>query len=169
MATFKNIVGFSAVVGLAFLSVKPLINPVPLVIWNATDSVPKGWYLVSKHQPKTGDIALIKLTEWVELYAAERGYLPRDVWLLKPVFATGTSVVCRFGSHVFVNGKHVAKAKILDKKHRPLPVWKGCKSLTHSQYFVIGHHRDSFDSRYFGAVDRDHVAGTAYSLLGLFK
>jgi type IV secretory pathway protease TraF len=169
MATFKNVVAVVGVVGLSLLAVKPLLNPVPLVVWNATESVPKGWYLVSKDQPKVGEIALIKPPHWVELYVVERGYLTRHVWLLKPAFATGPAVICRFGSHVFVNGKHVAKAKTVDKKHRPMPVWKGCKTLTQTQYFVLGRHRDSFDGRYFGAMDRGNVFGTAHSLSELFK
>jgi type IV secretory pathway protease TraF len=169
MATCKKLIAVAVAVGLGLLAVKPIINPVPIVVWNATESVPIGWYLVSKHQPKIGEIALIRPPAWIEFYAAERGYLPRKVWLLKPIFATGPAVICRLGSHVFVNGRYVAKAKILDKKRRQLPAWKGCETLTQTQYFVLGRHRDSFDSRYFGAVDQGHVAGTAYPLPGLFK
>jgi type IV secretory pathway protease TraF len=63
-----------ASVGIAFLAVKPLINPVPLVIWNASKSVPIGWYIVAKRQPKIGEIAVIKPVDWVQIYASSRGY-----------------------------------------------------------------------------------------------
>jgi conjugative transfer signal peptidase TraF len=169
MTRFKGRVAVAAVVGLSLLALKPLINSAPLLVWNATESVPKGWYLISKRQPKIGEIALIKPPDWIELYASERGYLPRDIWLLKPIFASGPAIVCRFASHVFVNGKRVARAKRLDGKLRQLPVWRGCKSLARTQYFVLGHHRESFDSRYFGAVERDQVAGTAHPFPGLLK
>jgi conjugative transfer signal peptidase TraF len=158
-----------AAVGIAFLAVKPLINPVPLVIWNASESVPIGWYFVEKRQPKISEIAVIKPVEWVWIYASSRGYLPQDVWLLKPVFTIHPSIICRFGSHVFVDGKQVAKAKIVDKMHRALPVWKGCIALSSTQYFVLGRHRDSFDSRYFGPIERKQIVGTAFPLSGLFK
>jgi conjugative transfer signal peptidase TraF len=158
-----------AAAGVALLAMKPLISPVPLVIWNASESVPIGWYFVSKRQPNIGEIAVIRPAEWVQIYASSRGYLPKDVWLLKPTYAVNPSIVCRFGSHVFVNGKHVAKAKIIDKRHRLLPVWKGCRMLKLTQYFVLGHHRDSFDSRYFGPIDKNQVVGTAFPLSGLFK
>ena len=158
-----------ATVGIAFLAVKPLIIPVPLFIWNASESVPIGWYLVAKRQPMIGEIAVIKLTDWVQIYASSRGYLPQNVWLLKPVFAVYPSIICRFGSHVFVNGKQVAKAKIGDKMHRVLPVWKGCIALSSTKYFVLGKHRDSFDSRYFGPIEKRQVVGTAFPLSGLFK
>jgi type IV secretory pathway protease TraF len=165
----RKIMPTMAAIGIAFLATKSLINPVPLVIWNASESVPIGWYFVAEHQPKIGEIAVIKPVDWVQIYASSRGYLPQDVWLLKPIFAVHPSIICRFGSHVFVNGKHVAKAKIKDKMHRGLPVWKGCKALSSTQYFVLGRHRDSFDSRYFGPVEKRQVVGTAFSLSGLFK
>jgi type IV secretory pathway protease TraF len=158
-----------ATVGVASLAVKPFINPVPLLIWNASESVPIGWYYVAKRQPKIGEIAVIKPTDWVQIYASSRGYLPQNVWLLKPIFASHPSIICRFASHVFVDGKHVAKAKIKDKMHRLLPVWKGCKALTSTQYFVLGRHRDSFDSRYFGPSEKHQVVGTAFPLSSLFK
>ncbi len=164
----KIMLGMAAV-GLVFLAVKPLINPVPLVIWNASKSVPIGWYFVAKRQPKIGEIAVIKPVDWVQIYASSRGYLPQEVWLLKPVFASHPSIICRFGSHVFVDGKQVAETKITDKMHRVLPVWNGCKTLAPTQYFVLGHHRDSFDSRYFGPVEKLQVVGTAFPLSELFK
>lgn len=84
-------------------------------------------------------------------------------------FAIHPSIICRFGSHVFVNGKQVVKAKIVDKMHRVLPVWKGCKALTSTQYFVLGHHRDSFDGRYFGPIEQRQVVGTAFAIAELFN
>ncbi len=158
-----------AAVGIAFLAVKSFFNPVPLIIWNASESVPIGWYFVASNQPRIGEIAVIKLADWVQIYASSRGYLPQNVWLLKPIFAANSSIICRFGSHVFVNGKQVAKAKIVDKMHRVLPVWRGCTALSSTQYFVLGRHRDSFDSRYFGPIERKQIIGTAFPLSGLFK
>ncbi|MCC7482818.1 MAG: S26 family signal peptidase, partial [Hyphomicrobiales bacterium] len=156
--------GAIAVLGLAFLATKPLIDPAPLLIWNASESVPIGWYLVARRPPKIGEIAVIKPAEWIQNYASTRGYFPQEVLLLKPVLASNPSIICRFGPYVFVDGKDVVKAAIVDKKHRPLPVWKGCKALKPSQYFVLGRHRDSFDSRYFGPIDRNQVIGTAFPL-----
>jgi conjugative transfer signal peptidase TraF len=169
VAKHQKILLVVAAVGLAFLATKPLVSPVPLVIWNTSDSVPVGLYLISKRQPNIGEIAIIKPAEWVHIYAASRAYLPEDAWLLKPIYAVRPSTICRFGKYVFVDGKHVAKAKNIDKMGRVLPVWKGCKRLAPAQLFVLGHHRDSFDSRYFGPVDNSQVVGTAFPLVRLFK
>ena len=159
----------AATFALAFLAIKPIINPSPILIWNASESVPIGWYSIGRRQPKIGEIAVIRPAEWVRIYASIRGYLPQEVLLLKPVLASDPSIICRFGPYVFVDGKHVANAKFTDEKHRLLPVWKGCKALKPTEYFVLGRHRDSFDGRYFGAIEQSQVVGTAFPLAHLLK
>jgi type IV secretory pathway protease TraF len=158
-----------ATIGLGLLAVKPLINPTPFVIWNASESVPLGMYFVSKHQPDLGEIAVIKPSDWVQLYASERGYLPQNVWLLKPIFAAHPSIICRFGSYIFADGKLVAKSRIHDQQRRLLPAWKGCKVLKPEEVFVIAKPRASFDSRYFGPVKRAQIVGTAIPLADIAK
>ncbi len=137
------------------------LKPRPFLIWNASSSVPFGLYWVRKREPEIGDIAVISPPDWVRLYASSRGYLPSDVWLLKPVLALSGSVVCRFRTHVFVDGKLAARAKILDSRKRPLPVWKGCRTLKSNEIFVLAKPKNSFDSRYFGPLNRSQVIGTA--------
>lgn len=148
---------FSATLLVVALALKPL----PLLIWNASDSVPVGLYFVRKQQPTSGEIAVIAPPDWVRLYASSRGYLPADVWLLKPVFAMSGSVVCRLGTHVFVDGKLVARARKFDSQQRALPAWKGCHILKSEEFFVLAKPKNSFDSRYFGPINRDQVVGTA--------
>lgn len=168
-ARFKSFTLATTALALAFLAAKPIINPSPILIWNASESVPAGWYFVAKRPPKIGEIAVIRPAQWVQIYASTRGYLPQKVLLLKPIFAAQSSIICRFGLYVFVDGKHVATAKIMDKMHRALPVWKGCKALKPSQYFVLGRHRDSFDSRYFGPIEQSQVVGAAFPLSHLLR
>jgi type IV secretory pathway protease TraF len=165
----RNFVLAMSAVAVAVMVMKPLSDPVPLVIWNASNSVPIGWYFVAKRQPNLGEIAVIRPPEWVKIYAASRGYLPLHTQLLKPVRAIEMSFVCRFGRYVFIDGKLVAKTKIFDTNHRMLPVWKGCRTLKFDEIFVLGQHRDSFDSRYFGPINRNQVLGTAIRFADLFK
>jgi type IV secretory pathway protease TraF len=157
------VLSFSLVAG-TFLVAAIALKPIPKLIWNASASVPTGPYFVQMRQPDFGEIAVIRPTDWVRLYASSRGYLPQNVWLLKPVFAMRASLVCRFGKHIFVNGKLVAKAKIWDLKHRLLPVWEGCHTLKSDEVFVLARPQDSFDSRYFGPVNRNQIVGTALPL-----
>jgi type IV secretory pathway protease TraF len=165
----RNFVLTVLALAVAALAAKPIINPVPLLIWNASPSVPIGWYFVSKRQPNLEEIAVIQPPEWVAIYASARGFLPLQTPLLKPVRAIKSSIVCRFGPHVFIDGNLVAKAKYLDTNHRMLPVWKGCRTLKSDEIFVLGLHRDSFDSRYFRPINRTQVLGTAVRAADLFK
>lgn len=145
------------------------LKPIPRLIWNASASVPMGLYYVRMRQPNLDEIAVIRPAGWVRLYASSRGYLPENVWLLKPIYAMRASLVCRFGKYIFVNGKLVAKAKIWDSQHRRLPVWKGCHKLKSDEVFVLARPRDSFDSRYFGPVNRSLIVGTAIPLVKILK
>ena len=165
----RELVLIVSALAVAAIASKPLINPVPLFIWNASNSVPIGLYLLSKRQPNFGEIAVIRPPEWVEIYASSRGYLPLQTPLLKPVRAIKGSIVCRFGRYISIDGKLVSRAKYLDTNHRMLPVWKGCRTLKSDEILVLGQHRDSFDSRYFGPVDRGQVLGTAVRAADLFE
>ena len=140
------------------------LNPRPFIIWNASESVPIGWYLVEHRKPEIHEIAVVKLDGWSQLYAAQRGYLPSNVWLLKPVAAVYPALVCRFGNYVLIDGKLVAKAKNVDRQHRILPRWKGCLALKHDELFVIARSRVSFDSPYFGPIKLSQVADVARRL-----
>ena len=141
------------------------LKPLPRLIWNASESVPIGFYWIEKRSPYVGEIAVLKPPEWVQLIADERNYLPNFAWLLKPVIATRGAVVCRFGRFVFVDGKLVARAHYRDKVGRKLPIWRGCKALRSDHVFLLSKHRDSFDSRYFGPVDTTLIIGAAKRLL----
>jgi conjugative transfer signal peptidase TraF len=165
----RNFVFVVSALAVAAIAAKPLINPVPLVIWNASKSVPIGWYLVAKRKPNLGEIAVIRPPEWIEIYASARGYLPLQTPLLKPVRAIKGSIVCRFGRYVFIDGKRVARAKHLDTNHRMLPLWNGCQTLKSDDVFMLGMYRDSFDSRYFGPIKRSQILGTAVRVADLLK
>lgn len=140
-------------------------KPFPLIIWNASDSVPIGWYWVDRKQPEIGEIAMLRPPDWVKHFASSRGYLPDNVWLLKPVFIVSGSVVCRFGNFVFADGKLVARAKKMDRQHRFLPVWKGCRTLKADEVFLLAKPKNSFDGRYVGPINSDLIIGTAVRVI----
>jgi conjugative transfer signal peptidase TraF len=151
-----------------FLWWKPVINSTPIIVWNASDSIPKGLYWIAKRPPAIDEIAVLKPPAWAERIANQRRYLPKNAWLLKPVAASG-GVVCRFNLFVFLDGILVAKALKRDKAGRVMPTWRGCNRLRWDQLFVLSKHRNSFDSRYFGPVSTSLVIGTAKPLIVLSK
>ena len=111
--------------------------------------------------PSKGQLAVIRLPEAVKALADTRGYLPKHALMLKPVAAIPGDTVCRDGPFLTINGRFRAIADRKDTRRRLLPRWRGCRHLATSELFVLSTISGSFDSRYFGPIERGHVLGTA--------
>ena len=132
----------------------------PLIIWNASQSAPLGLYQVFAGCPTRGQLALIRLTNHWSSFANHRGYLPHNVYLLKPLSAISGEWVCRFGSRVFLRDQ-IVRARPSDLFGRLLPIWQGCHKLSAGELFFLARPSGSFDSRYFGPILSSQVVGTA--------
>jgi type IV secretory pathway protease TraF len=108
-----------------------------------------------------GTLAAVRLPEPFLTLADARRYLPGGALLIKSVAARPGGIVCRFGLRVSINGRSVARAKINDAIGRPLPRWNGCARLNADHAVLLSTDPDSFDSRYFGPIDRRQILGTA--------
>ena len=94
-----------------------------------------------------------------------RGYLPEGVPLLKHVAAKAGQRVCRIGAVVSVDARPVATARARDGKGRPLPIWRGCRTLKPGEIFLLNPSvPDSLDGRYFGPLPTSAVIGRATPL-----
>ena len=133
----------------------------PLLVWNASPSVPIGLYRPAYRPPRTGALGILRLAEPYKAIAERRGYLKPGALLIKWVAAVAGDRVCRYGTLVTINGQLAANAQASDGAARPLPVWRGCTRLGAGQIFVLSSTPGSFDSRYFGPVDPTHIVGTA--------
>jgi conjugative transfer signal peptidase TraF len=144
----------------AAIGVPASLHPVPRLIWNASASVPLGLYWVTHATVAPGDLALAELPPAVRQVAAERGYLPLGVLLVKRVAAQAGDLVCRRGSLVSINHHAVARALSFDAKGRALPGWRGCRQLATDEVFLlVPTVPASFDGRYFGPIRRRAVIG----------
>jgi type IV secretory pathway protease TraF len=155
----RPIVGIG--IALTLLMARPSQDPTVHIVWNASPSVPIGLYGIVHRRPEVGELALVRLPEDLAEIAERRKYLPRSALLLKPVAAGAVDRVCRFGADVFVQSRLVAHAMT---ESEPLPPWRGCRSLSGDELFLLAEHPASFDSRYFGPVRAKHVVGTAVPL-----
>ena len=136
------------------------------VVYNPSDSVPRGWYRIEAAGRLRADaIVLTRLPEDVAALAAQRGYLPAGVALLKRVGAAASQHVCVRGSVVSVDGVHVADARLTDGRGRALQAWRQCRTLSDGELFLLSSTNPaSFDSRYFGPVTVAAVIGEARPL-----
>jgi conjugative transfer signal peptidase TraF len=135
------------------------------LVINLTASVPVGLYVRCVAPPRTGNFVLVRLPMGLRQFAARRGYLPLHRLLLKIVVAGPGDVVCRLGARVWAGGHSGVWALRTDALGRPLPNWRVCRRLRASELFVLGSHSGSFDSRYFGPINRDSVLGTVRPII----
>jgi len=136
------------------------------IVYNASDSVPPGWYRIAPGATlHVGSIVLARLPATAAALAAKRGYLPTGVPLLKRIGAMAPQSVCVAGGVVRVDGTVVARTQVTDSRGRPLPAWQRCRRLRAGELFVLSTaHPASFDSRYFGPIDAATVLGVAHPL-----
>lgn len=146
-------------VGTLLLAAPSVLSVPPLLIWNASASVPVGLYRASGAGILgIGDLVAVAPPPDLATFLAERGYLPRGVPLLKHVMALAGSVVCRDAATVAIDGRPVAAARERDRRDRPLPVWSGCRTIAVDEVFLLNPDAaDSFDGRYFGPLPRDTI------------
>lgn len=148
----------------------PMLTPFQArIVYNPSDSVARGWYLIgpmadpSVLQP--GRIVLARLPVGAAAFAAQRGYLPEGVPILKRVGAVAPQSVCVQTRMVRIDGIAVATVRTHDGAHRPMLFWPQCRSLMGGELFLLSStNLASFDSRYFGPIDTASVLGVAHPL-----
>lgn len=157
---------FWALAGVGLAVLAAALHPSIRLIYNASDSAPRGFYRVAPATDlKRGDYVVAKLPQDVARFAAARGYLPQSVPVLKLVAAASGQRVCVKDGAVFVDGTLVAHTLDYDGKQRPLSAWKHCRTLQVGELFLLNPaHAASFDSRYFGPLDVSFVRGRAIAL-----
>ena len=155
--------GFAAC-GLAALAWASFVHPMPRLIYNPSDSVPVGWYRIAPPDaPRVGSIVLTTLPPDAAALAAQRGYLPARVPLLKRVGAVAPQHVCVFDALVWIDGVPVAAVRPADRLGRPRSSWPQCRRLRPGELFLLSTTNPaSFDSRYFGPVSASAVIGVAH-------
>ncbi|HXP98033.1 MAG TPA: conjugative transfer signal peptidase TraF [Telmatospirillum sp.] len=147
-------------VGLGCVGFATLVRPAPLLLWNASASAPIGLYRVMSSGPiQRGDMVLLRTPDSVRNLAAERGYLPLTVPLVKRVAALAGDRVCAIGDDLLINGEWVARRLERDHLGRPLPHWQGCHRLGDEVFPLMAEVPTSFDGRYFGPVPISAVIG----------
>lgn len=158
--------------GFAALAWASFVPPLPRLIYNPSDSVAVGWYRVDPLDHRAGSlprplsvdsIVLVPLPAKAVALAAQRGYLPTRVPLLKRIGAVAPQEVCIAGRSVRIDGVPVAAALPADRMGRSLSSWQQCRRLEPGELFLLSvTNPASFDSRYFGPVAASTVIGIAH-------
>jgi conjugative transfer signal peptidase TraF len=133
----------------------------PCLIWNATASAPLGFYIVVQAFPlRRGEMVLAVPPPSVQRFAAQRGYLPVGIPLVKHIGALAGDDVCSTDNVVTINGRIAARRLTRDHLHRPMPAWTGCRTLSNSELLLLNEDvATSLDGRYFGPTATAAVIG----------
>lgn len=153
-------------IGIAALYTPTVVQIHARLVYNPTDSVARGWYFIEPPVAlQVGSVVLVRLPAAVAAFAAQRGYLPNEVPILKRIGAVTPQSVCVREQAVQIDGAAVAAVLAHDGKLRPLQQWGQCRLLKEGELFLLSDvHPASFDSRYFGPIDASTVLGTAQSI-----
>ncbi|NIJ79257.1 S26 family signal peptidase [Xanthomonas cannabis] len=168
----RLVLGSLSAFGLAALAWASLVSPLPRLTYNPSDSVAVGWYRVEPLDHRAGSLApplpvdsivLVPLPAGAAALAAQRGYLPTRVPLLKRIGAVAPQEVCIVGRSVRIDGVTVTTTLPADRLGRPLASWLHCRRLEPGELFLLSvTNPASFDSRYFGPVAASTVLGVAH-------
>lgn len=164
----RRVVILSAVgIGVAAIAWSAMADPPSLFVYNASASVPIGFYRIADPQPlHVGDYVLAMPPETTRSLIAARGYVPPGTPLLKRVAATDGQHVCARGGALAIDGI-VRVERVLDRDSmgRSLAVWTDCRTLRSGEVFLlmIGV-PNSLDSRIFGPIPAETIIGKAVPL-----
>ena len=143
----------------------PYIHPPIRIIYNASPSIARGWYLiVPPGRLRVGMVVIAHIPSWAARLAAERNYLPITVPVIKRIAAADGQSVCEQSGRLAIDGHVIARALTADSAGRPLPAWHGCRTLDRGEFFLLGDTWDSYDSRYFGPITGRGIIGRAIPL-----
>ncbi|WP_076860980.1 S26 family signal peptidase [Bradyrhizobium mercantei] len=140
-----------------------VLEPLPLYIWNASESVPIGLYrLLPDESLRVTELVAVRPPEPLATFLDFNGYLPAGVPMLKRVLALPGQTVCRSGLAISVDTIAVGEARDRDGRGRPLPKWQGCRVVAEGELFLMNWQSDdSLDGRYFGVLPASAVIGRA--------
>ena len=154
---------YAVTMGVAIAAFVPIA---PRLVWNASASAPIGLYDLAPPHPLTvGDLVAAMPDKPLSDFMVERGYIGRDMPLMKRVMGLPGQQVCRIGNAVTVDAMPLGEALDRDRLDRPLPVWQGCRRIADGDIFLMNADvRDSLDGRYFGPLPARAVIGKATPL-----
>ena len=155
---------FAAALAVLALGIASMVSLPKKLLYNGSASAPVGFYWLDDGSFQRGDFVALQVPERIRELVEDRGYLPPNVPLIKRIVGGPGDEICRIGLEVRINGVTIAMAQIVDGSGREMPFWSGCHVLHGRRVFLLQDNPDSFDSRYFGPVDRRLIIGRATQL-----
>ena len=84
---------------------------------------------------------------------------------VKKVACLGGEYLKNKGRDFYCGEKYIGTAKLFDKQGNPAGLFEYSGKIEESKLFVIGETRDSYDSKYWGFVDKHWIRGRVYKII----
>ncbi|HHH72416.1 MAG TPA: S26 family signal peptidase [Sulfuricurvum sp.] len=132
----------------------------PVIIYNATNSLPHGLYLVvRKPVYERGDLVVFPIPESVKGLVRQRHWLPDGAFLIKPIAGKNGDMLSTKSGRCLLNGVDFGMVETVDRTGQPLPVFSINRRLENGEIAVVNPTPHSFDSRYFGPISERQIIG----------
>lgn len=137
------------------------------LIYSATKSMPKGWYLVVPSKSfKRHDIVQFIPPQHIIAFVKDLHWLPPSNTLIKYVFATAGDHVCVRDRAIWINHQWIGRVYDEYATKKPLPQTKICSKLNDNEYLLLSTKQErSFDGRYFGITTSKNIYGKALPVM----
>lgn len=162
----------AALCGLAFLS-----GAIMLVrhmgyglTYQVSTSMPMGWYYYRPIQHlQRGQWVSLTAPDFAERYLQQRHLVPHSGILIKAIAAMPGDFVCQQSGQLMINHRVAATLLRQDRFQQAITQRSFCRFLVKDEYVVLGiSDPRSYDSRYFGPVNRRQILAEAIPLSTLF-
>ncbi len=158
----KNVlIGGIATLAIVATATEIVFPPKPILLYNPTDSAPIGCYRLYKNiEPKRDMKVAAYAPNWARVLADDRRYLPYDYPLIKTIWAVSGDEVCYHKTRMSVPNRPDIPIQAQDSLGRVMPVKSGCFTLEPGEFIIVSPDvQAGYDSRYFGAVERQNILG----------
>lgn len=127
---------------------------------NSTSSLPRGVYqLLPEEKIARGDVVLVVDLDEI---GVDRALCPYK-GLLKQAAAFGGDTIDCDGKYILVNGRRLPYSDLFtrDKYGKDLPQQKYPYIVPDGSVYLTSQHKYGYDSRYYGPISIEHIAGKA--------
>jgi conjugative transfer signal peptidase TraF len=157
----KHTVLYGGISYLLILIILSVVYPHKILVYNYTNSVPAGFYLILPVSVKKGDLIAFEPPDKAKELIQQRKYLRSDAYLIKHIAGIPGDHFCTLGGTLIVNGKNYGDIARRDREGRELTPYHYCGRISEGFIVAIKDMKNSFDSRYYGPVPEKNIIGKA--------